>query len=71
MTETLEDYLAIEDVLEIEPCADQFIALRCDRVDSFEEVEKKAGRTAHVLEARHGSDSQHDRPARGPRNQGD
>lgn len=43
VTETLEDYLAIEDVLEIEPCADQFIALRCDRVDSFEEVEKKAG----------------------------
>ena len=43
VTETLEDYLAIEDILEIEPSVDPFAGLRCGRIDGFDEVEKKAG----------------------------
>ena len=43
VTETLEDYLAIEDILEVEPSIDPFAGLRCDRIKSFDEVEKKAG----------------------------
>ena len=43
VTETLEDYLAIEDVLEIELSADPFAGLRCDRIESLDEAEKKAG----------------------------
>ena len=43
VTETLEDYLAIEDILESEPAGDPFADLRCSRIESFNEVEKKAG----------------------------
>ena len=43
VTEQLEDYLTIEDILEIAPPADPFGDLRCDRVGSFDEVEDKAG----------------------------
>ncbi len=43
VTEALEDYLAIEDILELEPPVDPFTGLRCDRIESFDEVEKKAG----------------------------
>ena len=43
VTETLEDYLAIEDVLELEPSADPFAGLRCDRIENLDEAETKAG----------------------------
>ncbi len=43
VTEQLEDYLTIEDILETAPPADPFGDLRCDRVGSFDEVEDKAG----------------------------
>ena len=43
VTEQLEDYLTIEDILEIAPPADPFGDLRCDRVGSFDGVEEKAG----------------------------
>ncbi|MYN65673.1 MAG: ImmA/IrrE family metallo-endopeptidase [Acidobacteria bacterium] len=43
VTEQLEDYLTIEDILEIPPPADPFGDLRCDLVGSFDEVEDKAG----------------------------
>lgn len=43
VTETLEDYLAIEDVLEIELSTDPFAGLRCGRIESLDEAEKKAG----------------------------
>ena len=42
VTETLEDYLAIEDILEIEPSADPFAGLRCDRIGGFDEVDDNA-----------------------------
>lgn len=42
VTEQLEAYLTIEDILEIEPPADPFGILRCDRVGSLDEVEEKA-----------------------------
>jgi Zn-dependent peptidase ImmA (M78 family) len=42
VTEKLEDYLAIEDILELEPLADPFDDLRCDQVESFEEIDQKA-----------------------------
>ncbi|MCY3820123.1 MAG: XRE family transcriptional regulator [Gammaproteobacteria bacterium] len=42
VTEALEDYLAIEDILEIEPSVDPLAGLRCVRIGSFDEVEKKA-----------------------------
>ncbi len=40
--EKVEDYLAIEDILYIEPLKDPFEIIRCDRVASFEEAESKA-----------------------------
>ena len=43
VTETLEDYLAIEDVLEFELSADPFAGLRCVRIESLDEAETKAG----------------------------
>ena len=43
VTETLEDYLAIEDVLELEPSADPFAGLRCGRIENLDEAETKAG----------------------------
>ena len=43
VTETLEDYLAIEDVLELESSADPFAGLRCGRIESLGEAETKAG----------------------------
>lgn len=42
VTEKLEDYLAIEAILEISPPADPFASVRCDHVDSFQEIENKA-----------------------------
>ena len=42
VTAALEDYLAIEEVLEIAPVEDQFGNLRCEPVVSFDEVEQKA-----------------------------
>ena len=42
VTERLENYLAIEAILEIEPPVDPFDGLRTDRLGSFEEVERKA-----------------------------
>ena len=53
VTEALEDYLAIEDILEIEPSIDPFDGLRCSRIDDFDEVEKKGGRAAPALEPRY------------------
>lgn len=44
VTEKLEDYLAIEDILEIAPLPDPFAGLRCDKVRSFEEIDEKAAR---------------------------
>ena len=43
VSEQLEDYLTIEDILEIPPPADPFGDIRCDHVGSFDEVEDKAG----------------------------
>ena len=43
VTEALEDYLAIEDVLELEPSADPFAGLRGGRIESLDEAETKAG----------------------------
>ena len=43
VTETLEDYLAIEDVLELEQSADPFAGLRCGRIENLDEAETKAG----------------------------
>ena len=43
VTETLEDYLAIEDVLELKLSADPFAGLRCGRIESLDEAETKAG----------------------------
>ena len=43
VTEALEDYLAIEDILELEPRVDPFAGLWCNRIESFDEVEDKAG----------------------------
>ena len=43
VTEALEDYLAIEDVLELEPSADPFAGLRCGRIENLDEAETKAG----------------------------
>lgn len=40
--ERLEDYLAIEDILELESNDDLFAGLRCDRIDSEEAIDKKA-----------------------------
>jgi len=40
--EKLEDYLAIEDILELNPPADPFGALRADGVSSWQEIEDKA-----------------------------
>lgn len=40
--EGLEDYLAIERILDLEESADAFAAVRCDRVASAEEIEEKA-----------------------------
>ena len=42
VTEMLEDYLAVEDILEIASCADPFAGIRCERIESVEEVENKA-----------------------------
>lgn len=42
VTEALEDYLAVEDILEMESCADPFAGLRCERIERLEAVEKKA-----------------------------
>ena len=43
VTEALEDYLAIEDILQLEPRIDPFARLRCTRIEGFDEVEEKAG----------------------------
>lgn len=40
--ERLEDYLAIEDILELEALADPFSEVRCSAVGSFEEADQKA-----------------------------
>ena len=42
VTEQLEDYLTIEDILEIAPPADPFGELRCDQVASFEKIDLQA-----------------------------
>ncbi len=42
VTEQLEDYLTIEDILEIASPSDLFGELRCDQVTSFEEVDIQA-----------------------------
>lgn len=42
VTEKLEDYLAVEDILEIQPPADPFGALRCDFIESWEAIDEKA-----------------------------
>ena len=70
VTEALEDYLAIEDILALEPCVDPFAGLRCERIEDFDDVEAKAGELREHWKPRHRSDSEHDRPARSPRNQG-
>ena len=44
VTEALDDYLAIEDVLELEPSADPFAGLRCGRIENLDEAEAKAGK---------------------------
>jgi Zn-dependent peptidase ImmA (M78 family) len=42
MIEKLEDYLAIEDILELQAPADPFAKVRCDAVASYEEADQKA-----------------------------
>ena len=42
VTERIENYLAIEAILDIEPPADPFDGLRTDQIGSFDEVERKA-----------------------------
>ena len=42
VTERLEDYLAIEEVLELPPPADPFEGVRCDSLESFQEIDNKA-----------------------------
>lgn len=42
VTEELEDYLAVEDILELEPPPDPFGPHRYDAITSFEEIEKHA-----------------------------
>ncbi len=42
VTEKLESYLVIEDILEIAPQPDPLESLRCDRIGSLEEAETKA-----------------------------
>ena len=42
VTERIENYLAIEAILDIEPPADPFDGLRIDRIGSFEEIERQA-----------------------------
>ena len=42
VTEQLENYLAIEAILDIEPPVDPFDGLRTDRIGSFEEIERQA-----------------------------
>jgi len=43
VTEKIEDYLAIEEILGMPSEPDHFSALRCESVESFEEIESKAG----------------------------
>ena len=43
VTEALEDYLAIEDILELDQAADPFAGLRCGRVAGLDEAEGRAG----------------------------
>lgn len=42
VTEKLEDYLAIEEILELDPPPDPFGELRCDCVESLEAIDDKA-----------------------------
>ena len=42
VTEKLEDYLAIEEILEFSPPLDPFANVRCDFVESFDDIDKKA-----------------------------
>ncbi len=42
VTEKLEDYLAIEDILDIDRRPDSFGALRCSRFENFEAIDRKA-----------------------------
>lgn len=42
VTEKLEDYLAIEEILDLSPELDPFGAVRCDHIESFEAIEEKA-----------------------------
>ena len=42
VTERLENYLAIEAILDIEPPVDPFDGLRTDRIGSFDEIERQA-----------------------------
>ncbi len=42
VTEKLEDYLTIEDILDLELLEDPFEGLRCEQVDSFDIIEEKA-----------------------------
>ena len=42
VTEKLEDYLAVEEILELEVPADPFGKVRCEKLGSFDEVEEKA-----------------------------
>ena len=44
VTEALEDYLAVEDILELPPAGDPFAAVRCDHVASYEEAQDLADR---------------------------
>ena len=43
VTEALEDYLAIEDILELDQPVDPFAGLRCGRIAGLDEAEGKAG----------------------------
>ena len=43
VTETLEDYLTIEDILELDPFGDPFAGLRWSRIETLDEAETKAG----------------------------
>ena len=42
VTEKLEDYLATEEILELPPPADPFEGVRCDFVESFDDIDDKA-----------------------------
>ena len=72
VTEQLENYLAIESILELEPAADPFGGVRTEQDPELRRSRGVAGRRpAETLESRRRSHPQHDRPAGVQGHQGD